>query len=444
LSFIRLSICLFVHHAVLPSAHVSACLPDRACSLWIADNNLRQLPANIGWLSELEAIGLSGNCLERLPVSLLKLPHLGAVWIHEAQRKPMPPFDLAEDDITGDQYLSCMYLPQRRAGSPGLGLESPPGSPGGRRVSSSSVTRRSITASLTEMPSIGTSPPTAAASVGGTPIREYNNSRLINRRSPGRAVSDTSLASSFETSPGGSTSAVPALSAVPSSTSDVFTIEPAQADAAPAAADAQLATPASPTGPGSPRRRSNRSLPQPGVMVSGGLAGVAEDAARTSSERTLSEASVGSSSLASAAAPVTSPRTGGHVDFAQDVVSERRASLTDAVHHALDDLAEIDAAGREAVEEAAESALRDRAHHAQVIKVEAQPVIREHSHEHDSHRHVHMAEPVDDNLPLEESSMSREIFDEVDLPDDDDVPVRHAAPWIFCGSCVCLCVYVCA
>lgn len=80
--------------------------------LSIRNNHLNQLPPEIGQLSRLRVMNVSCNRLRHLPVSVLKLPSLNALWLSEAQTKPVVPLQTDTDPVTGHKVLTCFLLPQ--------------------------------------------------------------------------------------------------------------------------------------------------------------------------------------------------------------------------------------------------------------------------------------------------------------------------------------------
>ena len=81
--------------------------------LSVRKNQLERLPPEIGQLSRLRVVNVSCNRLLHLPVSMLKLqPALAALWLSEAQTKPVVPLQTDTDAVTGHKVLTCFLLPQ--------------------------------------------------------------------------------------------------------------------------------------------------------------------------------------------------------------------------------------------------------------------------------------------------------------------------------------------
>lgn len=82
-------------------------------------NKLDRLPPEIGQLSRLRVVNVSCNRLLHLPVSMLKLqPALAALWLSEAQTKPVVPLQTDTDAATGHKVLTCFLLPQTESTEP--------------------------------------------------------------------------------------------------------------------------------------------------------------------------------------------------------------------------------------------------------------------------------------------------------------------------------------
>lgn len=85
---------------------------QRLTVLSLRKNRLDHLPPEMGHLSRLRVVNLSCNRLLHLPVSFLKLPSLSALWLSEAQTKPVVPLQTDIDSSTGHKVLTCFLLPQ--------------------------------------------------------------------------------------------------------------------------------------------------------------------------------------------------------------------------------------------------------------------------------------------------------------------------------------------
>ena len=87
--------------------------------LSVRKNKLERLPPEIGQLSRLRVVNVSCNRLLHLPVSMLKLqPALAALWLSEAQTKPVVPLQTDTDAATGHKVLTCFLLPQTESTEP--------------------------------------------------------------------------------------------------------------------------------------------------------------------------------------------------------------------------------------------------------------------------------------------------------------------------------------
>lgn len=91
-------------------AELGSC--QRLTVLSVRKNRLEHIPPEMGHLSRLRVINLSCNRLFHLPVSFLKLPSLTALWLSEAQTKPVVPLQTDTDSSTGHKVLTCFLLPQ--------------------------------------------------------------------------------------------------------------------------------------------------------------------------------------------------------------------------------------------------------------------------------------------------------------------------------------------
>lgn len=92
-------------------AELGSC--QRLAVLSARKNKLERLPPELGQLSRLRVVNVSCNKLPHLPVSLLKLqPTLTALWLSEAQTKPIVPLQTDTDSGTGHKVLTCFLLPQ--------------------------------------------------------------------------------------------------------------------------------------------------------------------------------------------------------------------------------------------------------------------------------------------------------------------------------------------
>ena len=81
--------------------------------LSIQNNLIESIPHTLGKCSHLKILYFAGNKLESLPGSLRRCP-LQAVWLTEAQSKPLMAFCEDEDIRTGKTVLRCCLLPQQQ------------------------------------------------------------------------------------------------------------------------------------------------------------------------------------------------------------------------------------------------------------------------------------------------------------------------------------------
>lgn len=75
-------------------------------------NRLTEIPEEFGRLSRLKVLSLRGNIIKHLPVSLLNIRGLGAVWLSETQSNPLIQFHKEVDPESGQNVLTCFLLPQ--------------------------------------------------------------------------------------------------------------------------------------------------------------------------------------------------------------------------------------------------------------------------------------------------------------------------------------------
>lgn len=76
------------------------------------DNRINEIPAEIGHISSLRVLNLVNNQLRYLPMSLLKLDKLSALWLSNNQSQPLVPL---QQDMCPKSYqmvLTCFMLPQ--------------------------------------------------------------------------------------------------------------------------------------------------------------------------------------------------------------------------------------------------------------------------------------------------------------------------------------------
>ena len=74
---------------------------------------LSTLPAEIDHIINLAVINLTANMIQNLPVSLMKLSNISAIWLSENQHKPL--VQLVQDTCpeTGQKVLTNFLLPQQ-------------------------------------------------------------------------------------------------------------------------------------------------------------------------------------------------------------------------------------------------------------------------------------------------------------------------------------------
>jgi len=71
------------------------------------------MPDGIGSLQNLVVLMLTQNKIKNLPLSVLKLKNLNALWLSENQSKPLTPLQNDYEHETGKHILTCYLLPQR-------------------------------------------------------------------------------------------------------------------------------------------------------------------------------------------------------------------------------------------------------------------------------------------------------------------------------------------
>ena len=75
-------------------------------------NRLTTLPAEIDHIKNLAVINLTANMIQHLPVSLMKLHNITAIWLSENQHKPLVQLNQDTDPETGQRVLTNFLLPQ--------------------------------------------------------------------------------------------------------------------------------------------------------------------------------------------------------------------------------------------------------------------------------------------------------------------------------------------
>lgn len=71
------------------------------------------IPDGIGSLQNLVVLMLTQNKIKNLPLSVLKLTNLNALWLSENQSKPLTPLQNDYEEASGKHVLTCYLLPQR-------------------------------------------------------------------------------------------------------------------------------------------------------------------------------------------------------------------------------------------------------------------------------------------------------------------------------------------
>jgi len=74
---------------------------------------LSSIPDEIGSLHNLVILTLTQNKIQNLPLSILKLANLNALWMSENQSRPLTPLQNDFESKTGKHVLTCYLLPQR-------------------------------------------------------------------------------------------------------------------------------------------------------------------------------------------------------------------------------------------------------------------------------------------------------------------------------------------
>ena len=72
---------------------------------------MHSIPPNIGHLRNLKVLNIVDNYIDKLPVSILQLNTLSAIWISNNQSEPLVKLH-KEQDADGQYYLTCFLLPQ--------------------------------------------------------------------------------------------------------------------------------------------------------------------------------------------------------------------------------------------------------------------------------------------------------------------------------------------
>nr|CAD7457057.1 unnamed protein product [Timema tahoe] len=78
----------------------------------VRNNRLQEVPAELGHLPSIRMINLSENLLCNLPVSILKLSHLTALWLSNNQNTPLVTLHKEIDKETGQTVCVNFMLPQ--------------------------------------------------------------------------------------------------------------------------------------------------------------------------------------------------------------------------------------------------------------------------------------------------------------------------------------------
>lgn len=83
--------------------------------LSIRDNQLGDLPLEIGKLSRLRVLDVANNKLAHLPYTINVLQNLQALWLSENQSQAMVKLVQNTDPKTNIRVLTCYLLPQQSA-----------------------------------------------------------------------------------------------------------------------------------------------------------------------------------------------------------------------------------------------------------------------------------------------------------------------------------------
>lgn len=77
-----------------------------------AYNRLQVLPSEIGYLNNLKVLDLVGNFLMYLPITIINLRGVRAIWLSANQNVPLIPFTEDLNLASGERFLTNIALPQ--------------------------------------------------------------------------------------------------------------------------------------------------------------------------------------------------------------------------------------------------------------------------------------------------------------------------------------------
>lgn len=77
-----------------------------------AYNHLQVLPSEIGYLNNLKVLDLVGNFLMYLPITIVNLRGVRAIWLSANQNVPLIPFTEDVNSANGERFLTNIALPQ--------------------------------------------------------------------------------------------------------------------------------------------------------------------------------------------------------------------------------------------------------------------------------------------------------------------------------------------
>lgn len=75
-------------------------------------NRLQVLPPEIGYLNSLKVLNLVGNFLMYLPITIINLKGIRAIWLSANQNVPLIPFTEDVNIASGERFLTNIALPQ--------------------------------------------------------------------------------------------------------------------------------------------------------------------------------------------------------------------------------------------------------------------------------------------------------------------------------------------
>lgn len=88
--------------------------------LSLRDNQIEELPMEIGKLSQLRVLDVCNNRLNYLPFTINVLYNLQALWISENQCQALLKLQQSIEPTTGLKVLTCYLLPQQNSVTSGI------------------------------------------------------------------------------------------------------------------------------------------------------------------------------------------------------------------------------------------------------------------------------------------------------------------------------------